>query len=126
MLPPPRIDCDAPAVARLQKDQRLNTAGLAHRPDAMNGHSGDGVWDAYGGGCGKEQLVVLAAVQRQAQRIPGLRSQRTDGQRGFVNRCGNARLLAEVRQIRREPIADVDRRVSQLAQAVPTARRGSG
>src|SRR5208283_1894909 len=89
--------------------------------DARDGNSGDLLRNAAVGRCGEEQLVLVPAMQRQCQRILATGS----GDRFGVHHGTGATLLADMAEVGRESVADVDHRRGQLLLAQELSDRNA-
>ena len=94
----------------------------------MDGHAQDGARNFRGGRDGEEQFVVFAAVKGQVEGRRRIRraaaaalqfeGQGVDGQRGFIERGGQARGAADMGEVGGKAVADVDHGGRQGAEAL--------
>ena len=120
----PRASCEVlPAAARHglsalgceQQDGRPSRPAADDTPDLCNGNSGNRAGNARRWSRGKEQLVVLAAVERLFERRLGV-----DGQGAGIDLGRDTRLLTEMAEIGGEPVAQID---AGRGQAAPGQRQ---
>src|SRR5271170_2048562 len=78
-------------------------SAFPHAADGVNGYSPQLLWYQCFRRCREEQLVIFSAVQRLLQRRTSVH-----GERRGINFCRQAALFAQMGQISREPIADID------------------
>src|SRR6185437_10314336 len=97
--------------------QRHAGQPFPHRQNAThtrNRYAGDYPREPRRGPRRKEQFVILAAMERLVETRP-----RPNWQREYVDLRRHARLFADVHEVRRKSIADVDGRRGQLPPHEP-------
>lgn len=117
----PALGCEGvSAVRRDERDQGACGVAAKNTADAGNGNPGDRARYPGGGGRREEQFIVFATVERLHQRGGWM-----DGQRGGVDLDRDAGLLAEMAEVRREAVADVDGRGGAGGFGQPLALRNA-
>ena len=107
-----------PAFCSQQGDRRTPGTRGNHPPDGGYPNSCDRTRQPRRWPCSEEQLVVFPAVKHMRQSGP-----RKERQGSSVHLGSYAGLLAELSQVRREAVAQVDGRRSQTTAAQPKPLR---
>ena len=102
MLPSVRFE-RLGALRREESNGGLAGAGFEDAADSCDRDAGDGARQAGGEGRGEEQFVVFAAMKSLGERCC-----RVDGQQGRIDLGSDAGLLAEMSEVGREAVAQVE------------------